>query len=65
MKLNSPDYQGVESEEALRDFRERMKYYEDKYQPLEMEGVDADRSFVKVRYHVTILIFSLLMSGGT
>eukprot|EP01127_Copromyxa_protea_P000999 TRINITY_DN10932_c0_g1_i1.p1 TRINITY_DN10932_c0_g1~~TRINITY_DN10932_c0_g1_i1.p1 ORF type:complete len:434 (+),score=101.68 TRINITY_DN10932_c0_g1_i1:74-1375(+) len=48
LKLRTPDYSGIEPEVALADFKARMKHYETKYQPLEMEGVDRDRSFVKL-----------------
>jgi broad specificity phosphatase PhoE len=43
-KLSSPDYAGVDPEEAARDFRERIAYYQRTYEPVaEDEG-----SYVKV-----------------
>lgn len=43
-KLMSPDYVGVSTEEALRDFRERIAHYERAYEPVD----DSEQSFVKV-----------------
>ncbi len=43
-KLRSPDYADVEPEEAVRDFRERIAYYESTYEPLD----DPEKSYVKL-----------------
>ncbi len=43
-KLLSPDYVGVDTEEALRDFRARIANYQRAYQPVD----DPELSFVKV-----------------
>ena len=43
-KLRSPDYIGVDPEEAVRDFRRRIAYYESTYEPI----ADDDRSYVKL-----------------
>lgn len=43
-KLHSPDYAGVDPEEAVRDFRQRIAHYERSYEPL----VDDDKSYVKL-----------------
>lgn len=43
-KLRSPDYQDVDPEEAVRDFRERIAQYERTYEPLD----DPDKSWVKL-----------------
>lgn len=43
-KLRSPDYVGVDPEEAVRDFRRRIEFYESTYQPI----ADERLSFVKL-----------------
>ncbi|TNE92473.1 MAG: fructose-2,6-bisphosphatase [Deltaproteobacteria bacterium] len=43
-KLRSPDYKGVDPDEAVADFRRRIAFYEDAYEPLE----DPDLSWVKI-----------------
>jgi broad specificity phosphatase PhoE/predicted kinase len=43
-KLRSPDYAGVDPEEAVRDFRERIAHYEATYEPLD----DPAKSYVKL-----------------
>jgi broad specificity phosphatase PhoE/predicted kinase len=43
-KLRSPDYIGVDPEEAIRDFRERISHYEEHYEPID----DDDKSYVKL-----------------
>lgn len=43
-KLSMPDYAGVESEVAVRDFRARIAHYERAYEPMTEEG----RSFVRL-----------------
>jgi broad specificity phosphatase PhoE/predicted kinase len=43
-KLRSPDYVGVEPEEAVRDFLKRIDFYERTYEPIE----DEDKSYVKL-----------------
>nr|CAD7455235.1 unnamed protein product [Timema tahoe] len=35
VKVNSPDYQNMNKEMALRDFLQRIEHYEERYQPLE------------------------------
>ncbi|RKP26602.1 histidine phosphatase superfamily [Syncephalis pseudoplumigaleata] len=35
VKLQSPDYMGLDPEEAAADFRERIRHYESLYQPVE------------------------------
>lgn len=42
-KLRSPDYIGVDPEEAIRDFRARIAHYERRYEP-----IDEDKSYVKL-----------------
>ena len=43
-KLRSPDYEGVDSDKAIRDFRQRITHYRRNYQPLEDEAL----SFVTI-----------------
>lgn len=43
-KLRSPDYVDAEPEEAVRDFRERIAFYESSYESLD----DSEQSFVKI-----------------
>jgi broad specificity phosphatase PhoE/predicted kinase len=43
-KLGSPDYADVAPEVALRDFRERIGYYERSYEPID----DRDKSWIKL-----------------
>src|SRR5262245_31896008 len=43
-KLKSPDYDGVDPEEAAADFRRRIAHYEQVYQPLS----DPDKSYIKI-----------------
>lgn len=43
-KLRSPDYIGVEPEEAIRDFRERIELYARHYDPIS----DDEKSYIKL-----------------
>lgn len=43
-KLRSPDYADVAPEEAVRDFRQRIAFYERNYEPVD----EPDRSYVKI-----------------
>jgi len=43
-KLTMPDYEGVEPDEAVADFRARIAHYEDSYEPVD----EPDRSWVKI-----------------
>jgi len=43
-KLKSPDYDGVDPDEAAADFRARIAHYEAVYQPL----CDPDKSYIKI-----------------
>ncbi len=50
MKVNSPDYKGIMSEEqAKEDFMKRIENYREQYEPLD-EEVDNELSFIKVSY---------------
>jgi len=44
VKLSTPDYKGIDPEEAIKDFRKRREQYMNVYEPLE----DADGSYVKI-----------------
>ncbi len=43
-KLHSPDYAGVDPEEAVKDFRARIGHYESVYEPIDEE----DSSYIKL-----------------
>lgn len=47
VKVHSPDYKGVEAEEAITDFLERIKHYEDIYEPISEED-ENQYSFIKL-----------------
>lgn len=47
VKVNSPDYRGMTSEEALEDFLQRIEHYMEQYQPLD-EALEDHLSFMKV-----------------
>lgn len=47
VKLSSPDYMGVDREQAIEDFRRRIKNYEQIYETLDVD-IDADLSFIKI-----------------
>lgn len=67
-KVTSPDYAGVDPEEAARDFRARIAQYESAYEPLDSESVswirisDVDEQMVlnRVRGYVAMRIVHLL-----
>ncbi|MCK6590608.1 MAG: 6-phosphofructo-2-kinase/fructose-2,6-bisphosphatase [Polyangiaceae bacterium] len=43
-KLKSPDYENVDPDEAVRDFRARIAHYEQIYEPID----DPDASYIKI-----------------
>jgi 6-phosphofructo-2-kinase/fructose-2,6-biphosphatase 2 len=47
VKVHSPDYKGVEAEEAITDFLERIKHYEDIYEPIS-EETENHFAFIKI-----------------
>ena len=47
VKVNSPDYVGMNKEEALQDFLQRIDHYKDQYESLN-ETKEAGLSFMKV-----------------
>lgn len=47
VKVHSPDYQGVSEEEAVTDFLERIKHYEDIYEPISEES-EGHFTFIKI-----------------
>jgi len=67
-KVTSPDYAGVDPEEAARDFRARIAHYESTYEPLDSTDVsyirisDVDEQMVlnRVRGYVAMRIVHLL-----
>lgn len=48
VKINSPDYKGMRKDEAVKDFMQRIKNYEEHYETLDEITVDSNRSFIKV-----------------
>lgn len=67
-KLTSPDYVGIDPEEAARDFRARIAQYESTYEPLESQSVSYIRlsdvnehmELNRVRGYVSMRIVHLL-----
>ena len=48
-KITNRDYHGIMSpEQAFQDFMQRMKNYEEEYEPMGVEGEEADLSFIKL-----------------
>lgn len=47
VKVFSPDYQTMQSDEAVEDFKKRIENYKKTYEPLSLE-VDEDLSFIKI-----------------
>ncbi|XP_076035766.1 6-phosphofructo-2-kinase/fructose-2,6-biphosphatase isoform X3 [Oratosquilla oratoria] len=47
VKVNSPDYRGMNREDALKDFLQRIQHYKDQYQPLD-ESEENHLSFMKI-----------------
>ncbi len=41
-----PDYEGLDAEAAMRDFRERISHYRSMYEPLDID-VDKDKTYIK------------------
>ncbi|KAI8929216.1 hypothetical protein BC831DRAFT_502934 [Entophlyctis helioformis] len=48
VKLSSPDFEGIDPEIAIRDFEQRIKYYEKTYETLQSTEMDSTVSFVKL-----------------
>lgn len=49
VKISNRDYEGVMTpEEAFEDFMQRMKNYEDEYQPMGEDDEETDLSFIKL-----------------
>lgn len=47
VKVTSPDYKGIDQDEAVQDFSKRIKNYETAYEPLDL-NFDKSRSWVKL-----------------
>lgn len=47
MKVSSPDYTNMNTEEALTDFRLRIEHYQDKYELLD-EEIENNLSYMKI-----------------
>lgn len=48
VKLSSPDYANIDPEEAVTDFRQRIRHYEAVYESISEDGPEQDYSFVKI-----------------
>ncbi|THD26647.1 6-phosphofructo-2-kinase / fructose-2 6-bisphosphatase [Fasciola hepatica] len=47
VKVNSPDYVGMDKEKAMEDFMKRMHHYEAQYVPID-DDLDKDWSYIKI-----------------
>jgi len=47
VKVNSPDYLGIPTDDALKDFLNRINHYKDMYEPLDEEK-ESNYSFMKI-----------------
>lgn len=47
VKKFTPDYENLDRDKAIEDFRERIKHYEDSYEPLSIEK-EGNLSFIKI-----------------
>uniref|UniRef100_A0A6A7G6N2 6-phosphofructo-2-kinase/fructose-2,6-bisphosphatase-like isoform X1 n=2 Tax=Hirondellea gigas TaxID=1518452 RepID=A0A6A7G6N2_9CRUS len=47
VKLNGPDYRGMNPEDALNDFLQRIRHYEENYEPLD-EHLEQNLSYMKI-----------------
>lgn len=48
VKISSPDYVGLDSEEAAKDFRRRIAFYENEYETITPDECDGKIPFVKL-----------------
>lgn len=48
VKTTSPDYKGLDPEEAARDFRNRIRMYEKVYRSLDEEGDESHLTYLKI-----------------
>jgi len=48
VKMTMPDYEGMSEECIMSDFKQRIKHYEDVYEPLDAK-LDQDTSWIKIR----------------
>lgn len=47
VKINSPDYQSMGADVALRDFLQRIEHYQERYEPLD-EHTESSLSYMKI-----------------
>lgn len=47
VKVNSPDYQSMGADLALRDFLQRIEHYQERYEPLD-EETESGLSYMKI-----------------
>jgi len=48
VKVSSPDYVNIATEEVVSDFKKRISHYESQYEPLDESTEDSRYSFIKV-----------------
>jgi 6-phosphofructo-2-kinase/fructose-2,6-biphosphatase 2 len=48
VKTTSPDYQGLDPEEAALDFRNRIRNYEKVYKTIDADGDESDYTYLKI-----------------
>jgi len=53
VKITSPDYEGIDPDEAVQDFSKRIKNYETAYEPLDMEFDKYVGFFTGDDFHIT------------
>lgn len=59
VKINSPDYVGMDKEAAVEDFLQRIEHYHDQYQTLD-EIAEDGLSFMKI-FNTGMFSFSTLL----
>jgi hypothetical protein len=47
VKVTSPDYEGMNKDSAVQDFKKRIKHYEESYEPID-EKADKNLTFIKI-----------------
>ena len=60
VKVTSPDYAGMDNDDALKDFLMRINHYHDRYQTLD-EIEEKSLSFMKI-FNTGLLLFIFLKS---
>lgn len=50
--MNTPDYKGVDADEALKDFKQRRENYMSVYEPVD----ERDGSYIKIVNNLTFIV---------